>query len=81
MMNNQFEVPERGGRIAVSVELAYQHPEFDYWTYCEESAEMGLDPWRYIDCDLDKLTDSPKYLLFGREVFRGHLVYMQLPKP
>ena len=77
---SEYEVPEKNGWIAVSVEFAYEHPEYDYHRFNAELDECGLDPWRYIDCDLDKPTDCTGYLLFGKKVQRGHIVYMQPPQ-
>ena len=76
----EFQVPEIDGRIAVSVEFAFAHPEYTYFAYNAEDAEDGLDPWRTIDCDLDKSNNRIEYILFDKYVQRGHIVYMQPPQ-
>ena len=72
-------VNEIDGRIPVSVEFAFENPQFTYWRFDKESREFGLECWRHIDCDLDKLTHEIGYILFGKKVQRGHIVYMQPP--
>ena len=76
---NDLSVPEIDGKIAVSVEFAFRNPQFTYFTYDKEAAEYDLDPWRIVDCDLDKLTKEVGYVLFGNKVRRGFIIYMQPP--
>ena len=74
-----YQVNEMDGRIPVSVEFAFENPQFTYWKYDSEAADFGLECWGLIDCDLDRLTSDAGYMLFGKEVHRGHTVYMQPP--
>ncbi len=78
---DRWHVPEIDGRIAVSVEFAFLHPEFVYWDYNAEAAGLGLDPWRLIDSDIEMLVNRPGYILLDRRVARGYIVYMQVPRP